>query len=489
MKPLKLCLVTAEIHPFSKTGGLADVSAALSAHLHRAGHDVRVFSPLHSKIDRKIREFRPVESLEAIPVRLGGETFTVSILKSVLPGTDLDIHFIDCPALYDRPTLYTNEPEEALRFAVFSCAVIQACQWMKWAPDVFHVHDWHASLTPLYLKTLYAWDALFQRSATVLTIHNIGYQGIFPSECLAQIGLDESVHFFDKDDVAAGNINYLRTGITHADLMTTVSPTYAREIQTPEFGAGLETLLRERSDRLVGILNGVDYDEWDPSKDRLIPSRYSARSLPNKGKNRKALLEEMGLPAVAEAPVIGIISRLTVQKGFELCFKALPAILKKHDLRLVVLGTGEEKYERFFKRLQTSFRGKVRFYKGFSNELAHLIEAGSDMFLMPSLYEPCGLNQMYSLRYGTVPIVRRTGGLADTVEPFDPATGEGTGFVFDGFTPEGLRSAIEVGLKTFENRKAWRRLVLSGMSRDFSWDAEAPKYVELFARLASSHAH
>ena len=485
MESLKIAFVTSEVHPFSKTGGLADVSAALPAYLARSGHDVRVITPLYAKIDRKKYAFRPPPpELTNVPVLFAGRTYTFSLPSALLPGTDLPIHFIDCPALYDREGFYTKDPDEHLRFAMLARAAIESAQRWKWAPDVFHGHDWHASLLPLYLRTLYAWDRLFERSRTILTIHNIGYQGLFPASIVPDLGLAESVHLFHSEDLAAGRVNYLKTGILYANVLSTVSRTYALEIQTEEFGAGLHDLLRARRDALVGIVNGVDYGEWNPAVDPYIPAKFGPKSLAGKAKATKSLTEKLGLAPAGQAPVLGIVSRLTVQKGFELCFTVVPALLTRRDARLAVLGTGEPRLEEFFTRLQSQFAGRVGFYKGFSNELAHLIEAGSDMFLMPSRYEPCGLNQMYSLKYGTVPIVRRTGGLADTVRPFNPATGEGTGFVFEHFTQAGLRWALDAAFEIWPDRKAWKKLVLNGMDEDWSWDAQGKHYVDLYAKIS-----
>lgn len=481
---MKIAFLSSEVHPFSKTGGLADVSAALPHYLSRSGHDVRVFTPLYGRIDRTKYSFEPIPGLRDIPVRFGAQIHSFSIVTSPLPGTDLPIHFVHCPTLYGRDAIYTGDADEPIRFAMLSRATLESCQRMGWGPDVFHCHDWHAALLPLYLRTLYAWDALFHRSKTMLTIHNIGYQGVFPASILPALGLAESAHLFYGEDLKAGAVNYLKTGILYADLLTTVSRTYAREIQTEDFGAGLHRLLHERRRVLFGIVNGVDYSEWDPSRDRFIPQRYSARSLQDKETNKRALLERLGLVYDPKAPVLGIISRLTVQKGFELLFDPLPEQLARRNVRLAVLGTGEPRLEQFFQRLQGRFPGKACFFRGFSNELAHLIEAGSDIFLMPSLYEPCGLNQMYSLRYGTVPIVRKTGGLADTVQLYDPDTGEGTGLVFDHFTPVAMRWALIAALDLYKDRSTWTRIMLNGMSQDFSWDVQGRHYIELYGQVS-----
>ena len=482
-RPLRIAFVSAEVHPFSKTGGLADVSAALPRYLAKSGHDVRVFTPRYQRIDLPAQTPHPLGTVGNVGVRFDGTEIAFSALPVAAPGSSHPVYLIECPRLYDRPGIYTNAPDEHLRFAMLSRAAIETCQRLAWKPDIIHVHDWHAALVPIYLKTVYAWDALFQGTKTVLTIHNIGYQGGFPASVLGDLSLADSSNLVHQDDLRAGVFSFLKTGILYANLLTTVSETYAREIQTPEYGVGLHELLRARRNVLAGIVNGIDPEEWNPATDRLIPFRYDASSIETKAKNTAALLQTLGLPETPGGPVLGIVSRLATQKGFELLFDVLPPLLARRDLRLTILGTGEPRFETFFQGLQASFPRKVCFFKGFSNELAHLIEAGADMFLMPSRYEPCGLNQMYSMAYGTVPIVRRTGGLADTVSQFQASTGEGTGFVFEHFTADGLRWALGQALEAWGDRASWRRLMVNGMSRDYSWDVQGSKYVGLYSRL------
>ena len=356
-----------------------------------------------------------MDNLQRVGIDLGGRRFVYSIDTATLPGANMPVYLLRCPALYDRPGIYTGGDDEHLRFALLSRAALEMCQRMRFAPDILHCHDWHTSLIPIYLKSLYAWDRLFAETRTVLTIHNIGYQGIFDAGVLAELGLSEARSMLHQDDLDAGRINFLKTGLLYADLLTTVSPTYAREIQGGEYGMGLEGLLRQRGDALVGILNGVDYTQWNPESDPLIPFHYSRRALAGKKKNKRALMKELELGAAAERPLVGMVTRLAAQKGIDLIQQVVPAFLERGAFALAVLGSGEPRYEAFFSGLQERFRDRVCFYRGFNNQLAHWIEAGADMFLMPSRFEPCGLNQMYSLRYGTVPIVRETGGLADSV--------------------------------------------------------------------------
>ncbi|HJZ88434.1 MAG TPA: glycogen synthase GlgA [Polyangia bacterium] len=476
---MNVLYVTSEIAPFAKTGGLADVSAALPRHLARRGHDVRVFVPLYQRIDAAAHRLQPVTGLEELDFGLGAHAVRVSILRA----PDAPIYFVRCPSCYDRPSIYTSDSDEHLRFLVLSRAALEYCQRVRFAPDVVHCHDWPTGLLPLTIKTSYGWDQLFARTKTLLTIHNLSYQGVFRAEVLADTGLAGSAHLFHQEQLKAGRVNFLLTGILYADGITTVSPTYAQEIQTPEHGAGLDAFLRARSSTVVGILNGVDYDEWSPENDRLIPFRYSVRDLHLKERNKQALADRVGLGYQRGVPLVGIVSRLASQKGFDLLPHVLPELLRTHDFQLVVLGSGEPRFEDMFFALARGFPRRVAFVAGFSNQLAHWIEAGSDLFLMPSRFEPCGLNQMYSLRYGTVPIVHKTGGLADTVELWNPHTGEGTGFYFERYDAAGLRWALEVALAAYHERAAWQRLMRNGMARDFSWDVRGPLYEEVYARL------
>ena len=481
---MKICFVASEVAPFAKTGGLADVSGALPVHLGQAGHDARIFMPLYSKIDSERHDFTPVDYLTDVQIHLGASAFSFSVFVSRAVPDGPDIYFLNCPQLYHRPGVYTGEWDEHLRFALLCRGAIECCQRMGWGPDVFHCNDWHTALIPLYLRTLYDWDRLFQHSKTVLTIHNIAYQGIFPVDVLSNLGLEAHRSLFFQQDLEDGHVNFLKTGILYADAVTTVSQTYAREIQTEAFGRGLEPLLRERSSTVVGIVNGVDYAVWSPEQDPYLPHPYGIEDVAEgKSKNKEHLLSEVQLPAAGDAPVLGVVSRLTSQKGFDLLFEPLPEALRYLDLRVVVLGTGEPRYEEHFHWLQQTFPDKVCYYRGFSEELAHLIEAGCDIFLMPSQFEPCGLNQMYSLKYGTVPIVHKTGGLADTVELWNPTTGEGTGFVFEHFDSTGFGWALKSALTTYKDGDAWARLRRNGMEKDFSWQRQGAEYEKLYRLL------
>ena len=471
---MNVLYVTSEVAGYAKTGGLADVSAALPHYLAKAGHDVRMFMPYYSRVDDKAGTQEIV--LRDLELVIGRRRIGVSIVRSERPNA-APVHLVHCPALYQRASLYTNDADEHLRFIVLMRAAFETCQHTGFAPDIIHGNDWQCGLMPLTLKVRYSWDRLFARTKTLLAIHNLNYQGMFPAAALADTGLADAANLFHQDQLREGRINFLLHGILYADGIVTVSPTYAKEIQGDEFGVGLDPFLRARSSTVVGILNGVDYNEWSPDRDALIPYRFDANDLSGKAQMKAALLGKMGLPYVEGVPVIGIVSRLAGQKGFGLFDEVMPALLAQHGFQLVVLGSGERRFEEMFTRLVHQFPRQVAFFKGFSNELAHWIEAGSDMFLMPSRYEPCGLNQMYSLKYGTVPIVHETGGLADTVQHGR------TGVVFAPFSSERLAQAIEIALGAYRNVAGWRKLVLAGMAENFSWDIQTKLYEELYQRL------
>ncbi|MEA2694226.1 MAG: starch synthase [Acidobacteriota bacterium] len=481
MRSLRVCQVAAEVTPFAKTGGLGDVVAGLSRFLGRAGHDVRIFLPWYSQLAAAPEKYVPVDFIRDVPLAIGARQFTFTARTAKLPGSAVDVYFIDCPDLYRPPGIYLGDWADWLRFAFLSRAALECAERMGWAPDVLHCHDWHTALGPLFVKSLYSWDRLFAGTRSVLTLHNVAFQGVVDRSVVGELDLAPYTHWLEGESLGRGEFNFLRTGLLHADAVTAVSRTFAREIQTPEQGFGVDRLLRARG--VIGIVNGVDYDDWDPATDRHLPHHYSAADLGGKAEMKRALLSGVGLEPETNAPVLGIVSRLTSQKGFDLCFPVLPNLLAHLDVRLVVLGSGEERYEGFFEELARRFPGKASFYRGYNEPLAHWIEAGADLFLMPSRFEPCGLNQMYSLRYGTPPVVRRTGGLADTVEPWD-WHGHGTGFLFDSLDPGAFSWALHNALVAYEDREGWRRLMQNGMARNFSWDVQGKEYVELYRRLA-----
>jgi len=480
---LRVCFVCSEATPLAKTGGLADVSSALTKYLHGAGHDVRLFMPFYKQIQREKLTTRPVESLQRVPVQLGPHRYEFSVIEAGLPGSKASVYLIECPALYERSVLYTTDWDEHLRFLLLTRAAFECCQRLAWSPHILHCHDWHTGFGPLFLKSLYSWDRLFQATKSVLTIHNIGYQGTFSASAVGDLGLGNQSNLLHQDDLRAGNINPLKHGVMYADSITTVSPTYANEICTDEYGMGLQRVLRDRAGALTGILNGVDYDDWDPRHDPFLPLHYTPTELANKSALKRQLLARMKIQAPLETPLMGIVTRLASQKGIDLLFDALPRALSSREMVFIGLGSGDAPYEQFFEKLQLDFPGRVAFHRGYSDELAHWIEAASDMFLMPSLYEPCGLNQMYSMRYGTVPIVRKTGGLADSVQHYDPATGRGTGVVFKEFSAVALTQALGEALDLYAQPAHWRRVILNGMAEDFSWSKQGGKYEALYKRL------
>jgi starch synthase len=490
MKSFRICMVSSEVTPFAKTGGLADVASGLSRYLARAGHDVRLFMPLYQRIREGGWALTPLPEQQGIEMQFGRHRYRFGIQLAHLPrngsngngndGNNVPVYLIDCPGLFDRVELYTNDEDEPLRFGLLVRGVLESCQRMQWGPDVFHLNDWHTGLLPLYLRTSYAWDRIFARSKTLMTIHNIAYQGTFDVGVLHDLGLMEQRRHLPQDDLEAGRVNFLKAGLLHADALSTVSRTYADEIQTPEFGMGLHSILQLRRGVLRGIVNGVDYGDWDPAKDPQILHHYSPTELAGKVENKRELLAGFGLEFDRRVPLLAIVSRLTGQKGFDLLPDILPILLQHHDLRICVLGSGENRMESYFQWLRDTYPDKVAVFHGYNDQLAHRIEAGADMFLMPSRYEPCGLNQMYSLKYGTVPIVRRTGGLADTVQHFDPRSGEGTGFVFEQFESKALYQAILQALQTWASPASWTKLVRNGMAKDYSWERQGALYETLY---------
>ncbi|MHB8815543.1 MAG: glycogen synthase [Steroidobacteraceae bacterium] len=483
---LSVCLLSAEVAPLSKTGGLADVAGALTKYLAAAHHDVRLFTPLYASIDRGKFPMRPVDALQQVPLQIGPHHYVFSVATTRLPGADVPVYLIDCPVLYGRPAIYTTDPDEHLRFLAFTRAVLAACQRLAWSPQILHCNDWHTAFGPLFVKTLLEGMPLFARTRSMLTIHNIGYQGIFSSAAIADLELGPRSYLLHQDDLRLGKINPLRHGILYADAITTVSPTHAHEICTDQYGMGLQDSLRMRRGALTGILNGVDYQVWDPRNDKYLPQRYDPDTLAIKAGLKRAFIERLGLSVPVTTPLAGMVSRLAAQKGIELMFESLPQVLEWRDLGFVALGSGEPQYERFLAELERRFPGRVAFRQGYDDELSHWIEAACDMFLMPSRYEPSGLNQMYSLRYGTVPIVRRTGGLADSVEQYDPDTRAGTGVVFDDFDSEALEWALNTALDLHAQPEHWRRMVRNGMAQDFSWDRQGEKYVEIYRRMTGA---
>ncbi|MGA3293773.1 MAG: glycogen synthase GlgA [Candidatus Acidiferrales bacterium] len=472
---MKILFVSSEGLPYSKTGGLADVVEALPKALRAMGHDVAVLLPRYH--GNKVASVL----LSSVTVAMG-ESLRFPAIAEGKAVEGVRYFFVDDPAFFDRPHLYGDKagdyPDNAERFAEFSRVAVEFMKRL-WLPDVVHCHDWQSALVPVLLRTQHAEDRAVRSLPVILTIHNLAFQGVFPQEELRKIGFSDALFTVEGLEFY-GKVNFLKGGLLYADYLTTVSRRYAKEIQTPEYGCGLEGVIRDRAERLVGILNGADYAVWSPEADTLIAQNYSVHNLDGKKACKKDLLASFQLPNEnLDRPVAGIVSRFADQKGFDLIAE-ISGDLMKEDLALVALGTGQPEYEKLFKQLAEKYPARVGVKIGYDNALAHKIEAGADMFLMPSRFEPCGLNQIYSLRYGTVPIVRATGGLDDTIQDFVPKTQQGTGFKFEEYSGAALLECVREALKTYRDAKAWRAVQANGMAKDFSWKTSAVTYVTLY---------
>ena len=475
-------MVSSEAAPLAKTGGLADVVGALPAALRAMGDEAAVVIPRYASVD--LKNARRV--YDSLPVFLGTTRYDTSIYQA---PAEFPLFLVECPPLYGRKGFYgesgVDYPDNHIRFAVFARAALGVARYLFRA-QVLHCHDWQSGLVPAYLRTTFANDPTFFGVQTLFTIHNLGYQGLFPRTILPQVALDASVYRPDGMEFF-GNVSYIKGGIAFATALSTVSRTYAREIQTSEYGFGLDGALRARSADLTGILNGADYREWSPEADRFLPANYSAADLSGKRVVKERLLAEFGLPGEAiDQPLIGIVSRFTRQKGADILAEVAGQIVSE-GIYLAVLGAGEPEYEELFRRMAIDYAGRIAVRIEFDNRLAHLVEGGADMFLMPSRYEPSGLNQIYSLRYGTVPIVRATGGLDDTIEDAsveDGSVEEGTGFKFHEYSGAALLEAVRRAARAFEQKDLWLGMMVRGMAKDFSWKASAAAYSALYRKLS-----
>lgn len=482
---MQVAFVASECVPFAKTGGLADVAGALPQELVKLGHQVTVYLPFYARVRARLEKDRAAADL-SYPARSITVPFRgYNRFAGIVDGGKRDgvqFYFVDCPELFSRPDLYGpaggDYPDNAERFGLFCRAVLEAVKLLG-VPDLLHVHDWQTGLVPLYLRTTYAADPLLRSVATVLTIHNLAYQGGFPPSTTEQLLFPWEVFTMDKVE-HYDRFNFLKAGIVFSDLLTTVSRKYAEEIQTPEFGERLDPVLRLRAADLHGILNGVDYGFWNPGTDGNLAAHYSVADLSGKRACREDLLHAFGLANLPEStPVIGIVSRLATQKGFDIV-APIGEELAQRDLAVVVLGSGEPIFENFFRGWAFLHPDRVAVKIRYDEALAHKVEAGADIFLMPSRYEPCGLNQIYSLRYGTVPVVRATGGLDDTVEEWDAEKGTGTGFKFSGYDSRNLLAAVDLALKAFRDKTAWQHLMRNGMEREYSWEKPAREYADVY---------
>jgi starch synthase len=487
--PLRVAIVAAEAWPYAKAGGLADVTSALAAELRAHGVDAFLVLPGYGSVERQRFALQPVGLPVPLSVPIGQRQEPVAVLAGRLPDTGVPLLTIQHPGYFDRPGIYFDPRtgvefgDAAERFAYFSRASVRALAALGRIPDVLHLNDYHTALAAAYARVDPSVEAQFERTACVFSIHNLGYQGLFGAEVFGRLGLPAAFAAPLGPLEFWGRLDFMKLGLVLADVLTTVSPTYAHEIQeSQEHGLGLEGVLAERSERLFGILNGIDTRIWDPATDPHIPARYSAADPSGKRLCKRALQERLGLPVDADVPLFGMISRLTSQKGFDVLFAAMPALLGKR-MQIVILGTGQREYEQRFEDLAARQPNRIAVRTLFDDDLAHGIEAGCDFFLMPSRYEPCGLNQMYSLRYGTIPVVRATGGLADTVRDWDDRTQRGTGFVYGPHAADALLGAIDRALDAFSRPETLRRLIDNAMHEDFSWSRSARRYEEIY-RLA-----
>src|SRR5882672_5043937 len=482
---MNIAFVASEGVPFSKTGGLADVVGALPRALATLGHQVSVFLPRY----RQTKLTNPETVVRSITIPFDDKYRFASVVTAG-SQSGVRFYFVECPEYFDRDALYGTPagdyPDNAERFALFSRAVLEATKILG-VPNVFHCHDWQSALVPVLLRTEYAEDPAFREVGTVFTIHNMGYQGLFPPDILPLLMLPWDLFTMSKMEFF-GQVNFLKGALTFSDFITTVSKKYSQEIQTTEYGFGLEGVLRTRAATVAGIVNGVDYDEWSPQADKFIAAKFSPQDLSGKKVCKKDLLNVFGLAnADPNVPVIGIVSRFAAQKGFDLISQIVDR-LAREEMSMVVLGAGDKPYEEMFQRLSKQFPNKIAVKVAYDNAIAHKIEAGADMFLMPSRYEPCGLNQIYSLKYGTVPIVRATGGLDDTIEPWDARTGKGTGFKFSEYNGEALLTTTKQALLAYRDQSSWQILMRNGMSKDFSWGASAREYGKVYDRVRQMRA-
>lgn len=487
-KLLNILFVSSEVEPFAKTGGLADVSGTLPQVLKDQGHEIRIIMPRYGTISERKFKLHDVIRLKAIEVPLGREAKVANVNSSFIANvkSKVQVYFLANKDLYDRAGIYVSPDSKKdyadndVRFIFFCRGVLETLKRLGWQPDIIHCNDWQTGLIPAYVKTIYSHDPFFKHIKTVFTIHNLAYQGTFPPASFEKTGLPaaefghEGVEFY-------GKLNFMKAGLVYSDVITTVSEKYAEEIcSTEEYGCGLEGVLQKRRAHLHGIINGIDYSIWNPETDGFIVKRYDMRSLEGKHDNKRELLSKFGLAYKEKVPTMGIISRLVDQKGLDL-IKDIADDLMKLDVQFVMLAAGEKKYQEYFESLHKKYIHKMGLYIGYHDELAHLIEAGCDMYLMPSRYEPCGLNQLYSLKYGTVPIVRATGGLDDTIHDVDG--GSGTGFKFKKYDAKELFKAIQRAMKLYEDQPTWRKIMKNGMQQDFSWESSAKKYTNLYRNL------
>jgi starch synthase len=479
---LKVLFVSPEVVPFAKSGGLADVAGSLPPALKRLGVDIRIVMPFYRSVKEGDFKSNVVKEKLAIPI---GKQMINARARETRNFEDVPVYFLESEELFDRPNLYGSYMgdyyDNLERFTLLSRGALELSLYLNFIPDIVHCHDWQTGIIPALLKGPYSKATKFDHTSTIFTIHNMGYQGNFPKEKLTATGLPVADFFHPEGLEYWGNISLLKSGIVYGDVITTVSPTYAQEIQTPEYGVGMEGVLQKRKEVIKGIINGVDYSIWNPETDPHIEINYAILNMAGKKKCKEALIKEMKLKKLYKnKPLIGIISRLDLQKGFDLLLSSLDRIMEM-DIALILLGSGDPEMEKAFSKAAYKYKGKIGLETGFNNPLAHRIMAGADLFLIPSRYEPCGLTQMYALKYGTVPIVRATGGLNDTINDFDGE--KGNGFKFHGYEPSSLLKAIEKAVTLFQDKTKWKKLMSNGMKEDFSWERSARRYLELYESM------
>ncbi|MCX7793192.1 MAG: glycogen synthase GlgA [Thermodesulfovibrionales bacterium] len=477
---MKIFIVTPEAVPYAKTGGLADVTGALLKEFRRAGHEAWIILPFYSAVEKS-------GGFSDTGIRFSVDILSQKIEASVIESMDREYpaFFVRCDRFFMREGLYGTSAgdylDNCIRFSFFSRAAIKLFKTLNKRPDVLHVHDWQTALIPFYLKNFYKDDLFFRDTKTVLTIHNLGYQGLFSPTELPYTGI--GLEYFNPEGIEFyGKINFLKAGIISADAITTVSESYAREILTEEYGYGLDGVLRKRAGRLYGILNGIDYSIWNPETDPVIPHRYSLSSLKGKLFCRKKLIKELGIEIRDSQPLIGFVGRFVSQKGIDLIESTLPEIIKA-GFGLVMIGQGEKTFEQSLDKKHREFKKNFFFKRVYDDSLARKVYAGSDIFLMPSRYEPCGLVQLIAMRYGTIPVARATGGLKDTIEDYNHLSGKGSGFLFSGYNGSAMLESLKRAMCVFQNKRRWSALVKDSMKKDFSWKHSAQKYIKLFNDL------
>lgn len=491
-KGYNVLFVTSEVFPYSKTGGLADISNSLPQVLNSLGNEVRIITPKYGQLDERRLQIHEIKRLKELTLTVNNKPSKFSIKSSFIHGrnTKAQVYLLDNQDYFKNKGIYKNSktkkdfPNNDERYLFFCKIVLEILEILQWEPDIIHCNDWQTGLIPVMIKTIYNDHPHIKNIKTVFTIHNLAYQGNFPKSTFKKTGLPDTV-FTEHGGYHFGQFSYLKAALNYADKITTVSQKYAEEIRTlKDFSCGMEKVLDRRKKDLVGILNGIDYNVWNPTFDKIIPYRYTYQEIPLKYENKRELLHRFKIEYDENIPVIGMISRLVDQKGFDLIVEILPELMKE-NVKLVVLGTGDDKYHNFLKKAKDRYPKKLMVHIGFDEELAHHIEAGCDMILMPSKYEPCGLNQLYSLKYGTIPVVRNTGGLSDTV--IDYRKPNGTGFLFNKYKGSDLLATIRTALKIYnENKDKWCCMIRNGMALDYSWSASAKKYMDLYKKLLSS---